>query len=183
MMYQQLVARRYAKGLMLAAKADEYARLDEELKDLVGAMATTNLGRLFEDPSFSPIERKKVIDKIADASKMSQILHRFLRLLVEKDRMKVLPAIQEAFVALTDEYEGRMRARVKSATPLDSAQLTAITESLKAISKRDVLTDIEVQPELLGGIRVEMAGMIFDGTVKAKLLGMKHKLLSDIGTR
>lgn len=183
MMYQQMIARRYAKGLLLAAKPEDYAQLAEELSGLAEAMTTSDLGRLFEDPAFSPLDRKKVIDKIAASSSMSTVLHRFLLLLVEKDRMKALPAIQEAFVALTDEYEGRMRARIKSATPLESAQLAEITESLRAISRRNVLTSTEVDPELLGGIRVEMAGMIFDGTVKAKLSDIQHKLLADIGSR
>lgn len=182
MMFQKVIARRYAKGLMLVAKGKELSELEEELRSLVDIMAddATGLTRLLVDPAFSPIERKAIINRIADASKMAPVLRHFLLLLVEKNRTMLLPLICDSLFSLIDEQVGRVRANIKSATPIYGKQMDEIRDALRKMSKKEVLIAAVIEPELLGGICVEMAGTIFDGTIKAKLDAIKQELLREI---
>lgn len=180
-MYQQVVARRYAKGLMLAARDQDLDLLASDISAISDALLRNdpNVRRLFEDPSFSPIEQKAVIRKIAQQSQMNPVLEHFLLLLVDKDRVLLLPLICDSLRALVDDYRGRLRANIKSATPLSPQMVEEIGQALKKISKKEVLAVTSVEPDLIGGIRVEMGGMVFDGSVKARLSAIKNKLVNN----
>lgn len=182
MMYQQVIARRYAKGLMLSAKDGELEHLENELKILVDALlgGENDLLKLFSDPAFSPLDQKAVMKRIKEASGMSDSLYRFLLLLIDKGRFMLLPIIHHAFTSFIDERRGRVRAKIESATPISPDYIDEIESALKKICKKEVLATASLAPELLGGIRVEVAGLIFDGTVKAKLDAIKHKLAYEI---
>lgn len=182
-MYQQAIARRYAKGLMLAANESDLDRIEEELGMLTDVLSeNSDLYRLFEDPSILPRQRRSVLNSIAMKSNMNRVLHFFLLLLAAKDRITLLPFIHEALVGFIDNLKGRLRATIKSASPLDATFVSDIKDALSKVSKKEVLAKTLVDEELLGGVRVEMGGVIFDGTAKAKLATLKSKLLYDVGT-
>ena|SRR5579871_2377561 len=178
MMYEHVIARRYAKGLMLSAKDNELDDLEEELKALVEALmkGSSDLYRLFEDPAFSPLERKAVIKRMKERFLMSDTLYHFLLLLIDKGRMMLLPMIHEALISLVDERRGRVRANIKSASPLDASLAQEIKDALFDICHKEVVATQSLHKELLGGIRVEVGGLIFDGTVQAKLDALKKQL-------
>jgi F-type H+-transporting ATPase subunit delta len=178
MISQQAIARRYAKGLLLATRNDQFDQVEKELEMLTEIYNQDQKGfyRLLEDPAFSPLERKAVINRIAKSFSISEVLHHFLILLVDKGRATFLPNIHQAFTALLDEKRQRLRAKIRSATPLGAKFLEEIKTALTKMSKKEILVNTSVEPELLGGIRVEIAGMIFDGTLRAKLNTIKNKL-------
>ena len=71
-MYQQVIARRYAKGLMMAAATAELDEIGDQFADIVLALQSgeSDLARLFRDPAFSPIEKKAVINQILSATNL-----------------------------------------------------------------------------------------------------------------
>lgn len=182
MLYQQVIARRYAKGLMMAAQVQDLDTIEQELSAIVASLheKKSDLDHLFSDPAFFPSEKKAVIDEIADKYHINPVIRHFLFLLVDKSRLKLLPLIHQSFVSLLDDFHGRIRATIKSATEVDDGLVTEITGVLKKLSQKNVLTEVSVDKALLGGLRVEMGGMVIDGSVKAKLLSMKDRLVYSI---
>jgi F-type H+-transporting ATPase subunit delta len=182
MMYQQVIARRYAKGLMMAAAVEDLDTIDEQFSELIAVLADENadLARLFSDPAFSPSEKKAVINQICTRYKINEVFCHFLLLLVDKGRLLLLPLIHEGFVALLDEHHGRMRAHIKSAVPVDDVMVKDITAALKKICKKEILADVAIDRGLLAGLRVELGGMVIDGSAKAKLAAMKNQLVNSI---
>jgi F-type H+-transporting ATPase subunit delta len=83
-------------------------------------------------------------------------------------------------VTLLDDYHARLRATIKTAALLDDKMVAEITNALKKLCNKNVLTNVEVDETLLGGVRVEMGGMVFDGSVKAKLAEMKNQLIFSV---
>jgi F-type H+-transporting ATPase subunit delta len=181
---KHIIARRYAKGLMLSAKDSDLENIEQELKALIDVFwqVPLKLFQLFLDPAFSIVERKTVINSIKDRFSMNEVLHSFFSFLIDKNRIMLLPVIYEALVMLIDEHRDRVRANIKSATKVSESQIDAIKLSLMKLCKKDVLIEATVLPELLGGIRVEIGGLIFDGTVKARLLEVQNELLKKLGT-
>lgn len=178
-MYEKVVARRYAKGLMLATDASDFEKLSSQMHDLVETVKShKDLAQVFIDPAFLPADRKAVINRVAQQTSMLAILHNFLLVLVDKGRLNLLVAIYEELVRLIDQQVGRIEAVIQSARSLDEQEIDQITKALAAMSNKVVRAQTLVDEGLLGGIRVEMAGMIFDGTVRAKLSAMKDSLLN-----
>ena len=178
MMYQQVIARRYARGLMMSARDKDLEMIEEELKALVDVTAACqDLSVLFTDPAFSPLEQKAVIRRIKDVFHMSEDLYHFLLVLVDKGRIILLPIIHQALVTLLDERRGRVRANIKSAGPMDKQLVKEIEDALTRLYQKEVVVKESSLPELIGGVRVEVGGLIYDGTVKAKLSALRQKLI------
>ncbi len=182
MMYQQIIARRYAKGLMMAAPAAELDLVEEQFGELVAVLRPedSDLAYLFRDPAFSPLEKKAVINQIFEHYHFNIVLRHFFGLLVDKGRLNLVPLIHQAFVALLDDYHHRLRAHIKSAMPLQDALVADITAALKKLCKKDILADVAIDHSLIAGLRVEIGDMVIDGSAKAKLAAMKHQLIDSI---
>jgi F-type H+-transporting ATPase subunit delta len=184
MMNNQIIARRYAKGLLLSLANESFVLVEEQLKVIADLLKDGSLefARLCEDPSFSPQERREIIDIIAKKMGLVDTLHKFLLLLVEKSRLSLLPLIYEAMTKLVDQEKSRLQVTIVSATPVAESEINQITQSLmRAKHKKEVRMHSVIDQSLLGGIRVEVEGMVFDATLKAKLFALKSKLLHEIG--
>ncbi len=177
MMYQQVIARRYARGLMLSLNVEDFDAVLDELKsfsDLI-SVSSPELKRIFEDPAFSPLDRRAVIERIAKQADIRSELRHFLLLLIEKNRMTLLPLIYEALLSLVDSDQKRLRVKIVGASAVDKEDVLEIIKSLEKSGKK-ILPETLIDPSLLGGIRVEVAGTIYDGSLKAKLAAISHEL-------
>lgn len=183
MMYDHVIARRYARALLMSLKGQKLDLVLEQLGSFAHlyAVGSKELQKLFTDPGFSPLDQRAVIKRIAEKSGLDHTLANFLLLLVNKDRMPLILSIYLAFADMVDKQEGRLRVKIASASPISEQELDEIKEILGQLSKKEILTESVVDEKLLGGIRVEAAGAVFDGTLKAKLSAIGNLLLNDIG--
>jgi F-type H+-transporting ATPase subunit delta len=75
---------------------------------------------------------------------------------------------------LQREQRGESEALVTSAVPLTEAEQEALRTKLEKRFGRKMLLKCEVDPSLLGGIRVETEGRVLDGSLRARLQEMKE---------
>lgn len=184
MMNNQIIARRYAKGLFLSLPRENLVLVEHQLKSMADFLLddSLKLARLFEDPNFSVEERRDVVDKTAKKFELDETLQKFLRLLVDKGRISLLPQIYEALTHMIDDAQGRLQVTILSATPVAESEIREITQSLMQSShKKEVRAKNLIDKNLLGGMRVEVDGAVFDATLKAKLSALRSKLLHEIG--
>lgn len=69
-----------------------------------------------------------------------------------------------------------MDAVVVSAAALDAAQEERLRKRLEAISGKSVVLHTKTNPAVLGGVRVEMEGRLYDGTVRGRISDLRRKL-------
>ena len=171
------VAARYAEALFESAKAKR--ALDETLEQL------TLLGKLLEshpdlkeflyNPDVEPDEKLSVLAK-ARADGWSGLVQAFLRMTLTMGRAESLPGIAEAFRGLVDREQGRLRVVVRSAHPLPETALARLRKRLEAGENRVVQLDAVVDPELLGGIQVQLDHRLIDGSVRRALEELRERL-------
>jgi len=73
---------------------------------------------------------------------------------------------------------GRIVATVTSAVALTSDQQSRLSEALKRIYARDVLIDQVIDPSVIGGISVDVAGEVINGTIASRLEQARRQLLA-----
>jgi F-type H+-transporting ATPase subunit delta len=100
-----------------------------------------------------------------------------LSLLVRNDRLDALPAIRDLFEQLKAEQQNEVEARIESAFPLDDGQVRAVVQRLEARTKRRVKAQVEVSPELIGGVRVQIGDDVWDGSVRGQLENLAAALM------
>jgi len=101
---------------------------------------------------------------------------RFLRVLIENGRLDALTEISELFEQLRREREGVAEARIVSAFPLNDAQLGELVAGLEERLRRKVQTVVAVDPDLIGGVRIQIGDEVIDGSVRGKLGAMAAAL-------
>ena len=177
-MSRSQVAKRYAEALFqLALEKKALAEVSSDLKELVKVIDTNpELLSLLANPKFS-IERKKQI--VAEIfSNAHKIVVNTLELLIEKKRVNELTNVAEEFQVLAADAEGAADAKVYSTRALTDAEIQEISTAFAArVGKVKLNITNEIDPSLLGGVRVQIGNYIFDNTVASKLDGLKRTLV------
>ena len=75
---------------------------------------------MLTNPAFGIDTRKKVLTQVARAQDLSELMVKFLSLLLERDRLGHLTGIVNCYRRLLNEVKGRVDAKVVSASALES---------------------------------------------------------------
>ncbi len=171
------VARPYAEALFKSAPADEAAALVGQLDDIASVAAAPQLRQFADNPK---VRGEQVFDVIASVVKvaLSDRVANLLRTVIDNGRVATLPEIAAQFRALVNERSGVSDAIVYSAFPLDNVQLADVVATLERRFERRLRATLEVDPSLIGGIRVVVGDEVLDTSVAARLEQMKVALVS-----
>jgi F-type H+-transporting ATPase subunit delta len=170
--------RRYAKALVeLAVEQQAVDRYGEELATVNAILDREELLRqLLESPSLALEKKAAMLSDLAAALDLSSRMRDFLGLVLSKGRIGYLPQIEDTYRRLADELSGVLRARITSAVVLDAAQQQAIGASLEKQTGKKVALNVSVDPQLIGGVKAEIGGRLFDGSVRTQLQRIEESL-------
>lgn len=172
------IARRYAKALMLIGTEDGEAETYRNELDGFAKLITENkdLEQAVCNPLYNTAARKQVLMAIIDKLSISAVMTSFLLLLFDKGRMKFISDINEFYHKLADELKGLTRANLISASELTTETVEQIRESLSNMTGKNIILELEQDPEIIGGIITKIGDLVLDGSVKTQLLNMKKSL-------
>ncbi len=176
-MMNTAVAKRYGQALLQIGQ--EKNCIDQYQEELKVVVDTINNSAELKDILISQTvssDKKKEIVKQLFASQVDGNIMNLLYVVIEKNREEYLPAIYETFCAYADEVRNIAFADVVSAYPLTEEQETALSAQLAKLSGKTVKLNVSVDASLLAGMIVTFGDKVYDGTVGARLAGMKNKL-------
>jgi len=169
-------SRRFAEALLdLAVEGGAVAALRESLDRLRTSFDAPTI-RSLRDPGTRLERRLAAVDKAA-AGEPRQI-RSLLRVLVERDRIALLPAIAQSFGEIVDKREGIAVARVTTAVLLPKEQQDALVRRLEQASGRKVRASFLVDAGLLGGAKVQVGDRLVDSSIRSQLESLRAKLAS-----
>ena len=168
------IARPYAEALFKAAQADLNA-VSLWLDELAGIAHNRELQQFASDPKVTDVQ---VFDLISGLLKfvLSEQSKNFLRTVIENGRLQALPEIAVLFRALKNAKGGSSDALVYSAFPIEASALAEVAAMLEKRFNRKLNVSVEIDAELIGGIRVVVGDEVLDTSVKARLEQMKVAL-------
>lgn len=172
-------ARRYARALFsLASEENRVPAVRDELRRL-GALlgASPELRDVLIQPLHPASERRRVLESVAEKLAASSLLRRFYSYLIDQRRLVGFAEIEAEFVRLADAAAGRSKARVTTAQPLSEAQQARLARALSARAGTNVELEIEVDPELVGGLVAQLGDTVYDGSLRTQLQQLRSALL------
>jgi F-type H+-transporting ATPase subunit delta len=163
------IARVYADALFGVAK--EKGKLDvirEQLGQFADALANNREMQLFFfSPYFSSAEKENGLAKAVEGAEPE--LLNFLQLLLEKHRMPVLFRIRKQFDSLWAKENKRLGVIVTSAVELDPEIAERIGSELEEQTGEVVELESRVDPDILGGLVVQVGNMVLDTSIRNRL--------------
>lgn len=105
-------------------------------------------------------------------------MRNFLRLLSEKGRIGEIDEIGREFERLSAEEEGVLNVELTTAVELSDDEAKAIVEQIESASGRTVDATRKVDPELVGGIVLEVGSMRLDASVRGRLDRLRQELVT-----
>ena len=172
------IARPYAEALYKAVKASAGADVIHAsawVEELAAIARNPQLLAFSDSPKATIDQVLGLITGVAKTA-MPEMARNFLRTVVENGRLNALPEIAAQFRELKNAQSGSSDAIVYSAFPIAPDALAEVKSSLEKRFGRKLNVSVELQTELIGGIRVVVGDEVLDTSVKARLEQMKVAL-------
>jgi F-type H+-transporting ATPase subunit delta len=174
----QAAARVYARALFdIGVETNSVGQIYDDLHAVHDALngLDPDLRTFFFLPRFRREEKRRIVS-LAFEGKVSRPVLGLLHVLVDKRREPLLDNIVEEFDRYKDVNENRVQARVVSAKKLDADLLEALRSALEQRTRKSVILSETIDPEVLGGLRVNVGDRVIDGTVRRSLQDMRRSL-------
>lgn len=171
------VARPYAEALFAVAKNDPagLAAWSEAVNELAQLSNLNDVRDAMSDPQLERKTREDVFLGLLKAP-LSQPMHNFVDLLIENDRLLLLPQIAEQFEALKNRNDGTAQADIISAFEMSDAQVQELIAGLEKKFGVKLKPVVTVDPSLIGGVRVTVGDQVLDTSVQAQLSRLRDTL-------
>jgi F-type H+-transporting ATPase subunit delta len=171
----------YANALADIALAQGAA--DAALKQLgdFGATcaASAELRNFLASPAVPKTAKHGVIEKLAARMGASKIVRNFLFVIVDHQRMHLLPEILSALQEVIRQRQGIAEAEIASAVELSAAQKKQLGQTLERLTGKKIQAKYSLDPALLGGAVVRVGDTIYDGSVRNRLSQMRTHLAAE----
>ena len=176
MIYQ--IVQRYARAIFESAK--ENNKLNELNVDFL--MIKSILSQSIElndfvlNPVISENKRRKVLEQIF-RGKVQDITYRFLMFLETKKRLFLLERIADSFESIYLKFTKTVKATITSSMKLSDAQVAEICKNLEKKINLKILPNLNVDEELIGGVKIQIEDKVYDYSIKTQLNSFYQRCL------
>jgi len=172
-------AKIYAEALLAtAAKQNAVEQVGDELDSFVTGVLdkSPEVGTFLSNPAVG----KKVKTAVLEAAlpgRASELLRGLFATLARNGRLDLVRGIAAEYRKRLDERAGRVRVKVTAAADLSDAQRGALTATLSDMLKKQPVLDVRIDPDLLGGLVVQVGDRVIDTSVRTRLQTLRNLLL------
>jgi F-type H+-transporting ATPase subunit delta len=175
-MIEKTLAKRYATALL--AVTHKEGKVEETEATMLAVRAAwerdARMRAVLTSPKIPKALKKDLLAKVLAGASAS--VREFFALLVQKNRIKLVPDVAEMYDRLADAFKGVVRVQVRSAVPLTDAQRQRVHADLERIAGSTCSVEHVVDRALKGGVQVRMGDTVIDGTVAHRLKTLRERL-------
>lgn len=171
------VARRYAQALYEEAERQgRVEAIDEDVSFIRESLqGSDELVRFFKSPVI-PRDKKKAVVQTLFEERVEPLTHRFLQLLIDKQREQLFSAVMESYQTLRDEQKGIVEARARTAHPLSDEGRQRLVRRLEEMTGKSIRLETKQDQNLIGGLVVRVGDTVYDGSVRHQLAALHERM-------
>lgn len=167
----------YGSALFEAAKETDKVQIIRqeamELSDIL--QKEQDLYVFINSPSISDVEKKQVLGNIFEGKICEELLN-FLFVLIDKGRTTHFEKMIKVYNKLVDKEEGVSYGTVYSVIPLTDDRIKELEDETSKLLKINVRLSNEIDPKLIGGIKVLVEGKMIDASIRKKFDDLKNQI-------
>jgi F-type H+-transporting ATPase subunit delta len=173
------VASRYARALVDVVLEQKIEGAVEQVNGIVDAIKENDeLRKVWEAPDIPADQKRRLLDAIGARVGLSRTVRNFFAVLIDHQRIPMVEQIARQFEAELDAALGFAEAQVTSARPLSDEEKRQLESRVAAVTGKKVRARYGADPELLGGVMVQVGSTIYDGTVRGQLQKLREQLVN-----
>jgi F-type H+-transporting ATPase subunit delta len=177
------VSGRYARALadVIADAKLDAPKIAEQLHALVAAFEESReLREVWESPAIPVEQKQKVLDALtARLGITARQLRNFIAVLIDQDRISLLPEVAKQLDIELNQRIGRIDAVIVSARDMAPEQRASLLAELSRLTGKTVFPHYEMDSKLIGGVTVRVGSTIYDGSVRGQLQRIRQQLMED----
>ena len=166
------IARPYAEAVFrLAKQGDTLQAWSDTLNLITTIYRDPQMQAARANPKVTSADIERLLLAIC-GERIDGVARNLIQLLVHNRRLSVIVEIRLLFEQLKLQDEGKLDAKIRSAFPMDDEQRNQVVDLLAARFKRKINATVTVDPDLIGGIKVEVGDKVWDASVRGRLQSM-----------
>jgi len=170
------IARPYAVAAFNLGKEQNALAKWSEMLGLAAAVASdAQMQAFIQDPKVISSELQNTFLKVC-GDQLNEHCQNLIKVLVEYNRMDVLPAITSAFEELKAQDEGVLDAQIIAAAKPSAAEVKDLVKRLEIKFGKKIEAKVSVDSELIGGIKIIVGDTVIDASVKGQLQSLAYTL-------
>jgi len=172
------IARPYAEALAGTASPEEMAMWSEQLGSLAHLASNHEVAILSSNPNVSQEQLADLL-MAGISGETAPALKKFITLLTLNHRIAALPEISKQFDEIKNAKSGSAEVHITSAFPMGEDEVQSLVAAIsKRFGNKNLKPTVSIDPELIGGVRVQVGDEVLDTSVKSRLEAMQAALLS-----
>jgi F-type H+-transporting ATPase subunit delta len=178
------VASRYARALadLVLAPGSPIAppQALEQVRSFQRVLETSpELRAALTTPAVNAARKRAVAGRIAERLGVARTIRNFIFVVIDHRRIPLVARIADSFETTLDDRMGRVRATVTSASPVDDARRVVLEKRLVERTDKQVRCEYRIDPDLVGGLSVQIGSTIYDGSVRGRLAALRTRMVSE----
>ena len=174
-----ILSQRYAAAWIAAAPDADRRKLRDEVAALQSSLANDpRLVQLLDNPTVDRNAMANALMQVAAKAGMTKTTVQFLGVLANGRRQSLLSQILGDMEKQLDAADGIQHAHLTSAVQLPAKFVKDLQSVLSAQTQNDIRLMTDVDPELLGGIQVQMDSWLIDASLAGQLSRLERQLKS-----
>ena len=171
-----LLAQRYAKAVFEVAEQQNAAdAVDADLGRLGSALRNAEVAAVVTSPDTGTVARAQIVEKLlGDANDLSKNL---IGVVLKRRREAILPELSQAYKSLLRAARGKVVGVVETAKPIDEAGIQTLERHAAKLTGKNVTLEVELNPDLIGGVRLRLGNTLYDGSVATVLEDLERSLM------
>ena len=172
-------AKSYSQALYeLASEEKKLNDIEEHVVSIINLISQSeDFDSLIKDPTNKQDDQLNSINIIFEKFNLNNLLKKFLNFLVVKRRFFYVEKILKDFVMICSKNRGEVSAKLTVAKELNENEINKIKDELSQNFGSNVKLNYNYDPDLIGGLIMQIESVMIDTSIKNKLQQIENKMI------
>ncbi len=168
--YINEVSSRYAKALLIISKKSSLEQIKEDFHSFIELLKSNEILReIINNPLINSKKKASILEKVCKIIGVQNTFQGFIKTLTKHSKIVLIDKVFNKFNKLLDIQDGFTEVHITTSNRLETRRSNEIEKMISEKINRKVKLKKKVDPEIIGGIIIQIDSYMIDNSVRSKL--------------